>query len=462
MMEPPTETEARSRARAERFARFVDVVDAYAIILLDADGRIESWNAGAARIDGYRREEIIGEHVSIFQPPQDRAASVLMLEAAARDGRVELETVRVRKDGSRYLANVVVTAIRDDDGTLVGFGNIARDLSERRREEEALGFDDERFRLIVESVRDYAIFMIDPTGHVVTWNAGAERMKGYRADEIIGRHFSVFYPEEDLAAGKCEMELECAQAEDRFDDEGWRVRKDGSTFWANVIITALRDANGTLVGFAKVTRDLTLRRRAEEERARLIQAEEANRVKDEFLATVSHELRTPLNAILGWATLLKDRVQDPSAVKAAETIRRNALAQARIIEDVLDVSRIITGKLLIDAKPMDLAAIVREAIQVVTPAANAKEISIAFEETTDLTLLVGDAARLQQVVWNLLSNAVKFTDRRGSVVVRIEQHGSSLRLSVRDTGCGIAPEWSAGSGWGSRSSGTSSKCTAVA
>ncbi|HKP63413.1 MAG TPA: PAS domain S-box protein [Polyangiales bacterium] len=253
----------------ERFRLLVEQVTEYAIFLLDTSGRVSSWNLGAARIKGYSAGEIIGQHFSRFYRPEDVWKCAHELEVATREGRVEDEGWRVRKDGSRFWANVVITALRDDSGGLIGFAKVTRDLSERRRTEEALRESEERFRMLVESVTDYAIFRLDPTGHVATWNSGAERIKGYRAGEIIGQHFSRFYPEEDIRAGKCEMELERASLDGRFEDEGWRLRKDGSRFWANVVITALRDPGGELVGFAKVTRDLTERRAAEEERLRL-------------------------------------------------------------------------------------------------------------------------------------------------------------------------------------------------
>jgi PAS domain S-box-containing protein len=302
----------------------------------------------------------------------------------------------------------------------------------RRNESDA-------FRMLVASVKDYAIFMLDPNGVVTTWNAGAERLKGYLAHEIVGQHFSRFYPQADVQAGKCDRELEVASADGRFEDEGWRLRKDGSRFWANVVITALRNDTGALVGFAKVTRDLTERRRAEDERVKLAQAQEASRVTDEFVATVSHELRTPLNAILGWSTLLASRVADPFVAKAVSTIRRNAQLQSRLVEDLLDSSRVVTGKLRIDVKTIDFAAIVRDAIEVVRPAAAARNLSIHIERLDEPVVLAGDATRLQQVVWNLLSNAVKFTEPRGAIFVALEQDGPSVRLSIRDTGRGIEP-----------------------
>ena len=260
----------------------VESVQDYAIFALDPDGYILSWNAGAERFKGYTADEIIGKHFSIFYP-YERIASGFPeyeLREAARTGRFEDEGWRLRKDGTRFWANVVITSLRDSTGTLVGYAKVTRDLTERRAAEDALRLSEERFRLIVQGVRDYAIFMLDPTGHVATWNEGAERLKQYRTEEILGKHFSVFYPPERIAEKFPDYELREAERVGRFEDEGWRIRKDGTRFWANVVITALRDEKGHLIGFSKVTRDLT-ERRASEERAiadaRRVAAEEAAR-----------------------------------------------------------------------------------------------------------------------------------------------------------------------------------------
>ena len=257
------------------FRLFVQGVSDYAIFMLDPSGHVLSWNAGAERIKGFRPDEIIGKHFSVFYPDEDNAdgTPARELETAIAEGRVQDEGWRLRKDGTRFWANVVITALYGDDGKLRGFGKVTRDLTERRTAEHALWESEERFRLLVQNVVDYAIFMLDPSGYILSWNAGAERIKGYRPNEIIGKHFSVFYPDEDNAADKPARELETAIAEGRVEDEGWRLRKDGTRFWANVVITALLDDNGKLRGFGKVTRDLTERRTAEQildERRRLL------------------------------------------------------------------------------------------------------------------------------------------------------------------------------------------------
>lgn len=318
---------------------------------------------------------------------------------------------------------------------------LAADLERARSSSEVR---EQTFRLLVESVRDYAIFMLDPKGLVASWNPGAQRIKQYRAEEIIGSHFSRFYPEEDVKAGKCQMELEGAAAEGRFEDEGWRVRKDGSRFWANVVITAVRDPSGTLVGFAKVTRDLTERKQAEEERIRLAieqkareAAEASNRAKDDFLAHVSHELRTPLNAILGWSRLLVTGLDAERSRRATETVQRNAAVMVKLIDDLLDVSRMMGGRMRLDAVAVDLALLIERAIDSVRLAAEAKGVALASHLDSHSPVL-GDAERLQQVIWNLLTNAVKFTPSGGQITVTLRSTTESVMIDVADTGRGMS------------------------
>jgi PAS domain S-box-containing protein len=245
----------------EPFRLFVDSVRDYAIFMLDPSGHVASWNAGAERIMGYKASEIVGKHFSSFYPDEDVRGSKpqRLLDEAVKNGHFEGEGWRVRKDGSKFWASVTITPIRDGSGKLVGFGKVMRDLTERRQNELALRRSEERARLFIEGVQDYAIFMLDPDGVVSSWNAGAERLKGYNTSEIVGQHFSVFYPEEEKRSGKPAWELDVALKNGRFEDEGWRVRKDGSRFWANVIITPIKDSAGDLLGFTKVTRDCTER-----------------------------------------------------------------------------------------------------------------------------------------------------------------------------------------------------------
>ena len=433
------------------FRLLVEAVTDYAIFILDQEGYILTWNPGAEKIKGYTAKEIIGKHFSIFYPEEDLNwdKPAHELRVATEVGRFEDEGWRLRKDGTRFWANVVITTLRDSDGSLRGFGKVTRDLTERKLNEEFLRESEERFRLLVEGVRDYAIFMLNPEGYIESWNAGAENIKGYKTEEIIGKHFSIFYPEEDLRRDKPGYELKVAAERGRFEDEGWRLRKDGTRFWANVIITALRYKNGNLRGFGKVTRDLTERKYAEEQRLQLAreqvaraEAEAANRAKDEFLATVSHELRTPLNAMLGWGRMLRNsRLDEQNFARGLDAIERNAKLQTQLIDDLLDVSRIISGKLRLTVMPVELCPVIEAAIDSIRPAAEAKSIRLHVTLDTNTGLVSGDPDRLQQVIWNLLSNAVKFTDKRGHVQVTLQRIDSHVQLTVSDTGKGIPREF---------------------
>jgi len=298
------------------------------------------------------------------------------------------------------------------------------------------------YGLLVESVSDYAIFALDPTGHVLSWNAGAARLKGYKPEEIIGRHFSVFYPPEDVS--KTTWELDVAARDGRFEDEGWRIRKDGTRFWANVIITALFDKTGTLVGFAKVTRDLTERKASEEravrDAARLAAAEASSRTKSEFLATMSHELRTPLNAIGGYADLLDmgvaGAITDEQRAYVAR-IRNSQQHLLAIINDLLNYSRSEAGQVTYEMDRVSLHDVVERALPMMLPQAKEKEITIAHGPCRPVVEAWADQQKVEQIVINLLSNAVRFTPGGGRVTVACALTENRGTITVSDTGPGI-------------------------
>ena len=470
----------------------VETVRDYAIFALDPDGYILSWNEGAYRFKGYTADEIIGKHFSVFYPADlvEEGFPEFELRTAANTGRFEDEGWRIRKDGSRFWANVVITALRDKQGRLLGYAKVTRDLTERREAEEALRESEERFRLLVEGVRDYAIFMLDPTGRVATWNEGAERIKGYRAKEIIGRHFSEFFPPEDRAAHKPERELEIATRTGKYDEEGWRVRSDGKRFWAGVLITAVRNKSGELVGFAKVTRDLTERRAAaeraledarrvaaeeaarqaaeereqelremarqlEEKAAELevstreakdarIRADEANRAKSQFLAAMSHELRTPLNAIAGYTDLLTMGIPGPVTGQQTEHLNRIKRSQEHllgIINDILNFSRIEGGQLTYDIEAFAMSDVVESVTEMIAPQAAAKRLVLDDRGCRIDGMVLADPAKVEQIVLNLVSNAVKFTSPGGAITLSCETLSNDrVALFVRDTGSGIPAE----------------------
>jgi PAS domain S-box-containing protein len=418
----------------ERFRLLVEGVRDYAIFMLDPNGTIISWNTGAERIKGYTAQEIIGKHFSIFYPPEkiESGFPQYELKVTREEGRFEDEGWRVRKNGQRFWANVVITALYDSTGALAGFAKVTRDMTERRAHEEQLRQSEERFRLLVERVKDYAIFLLDPTGHVASWNQGAERIKGYRADEIIGRHFSVFYPQERIDEGFPQHELEVAREVGRFEDEGWRVRKDGSTFWANVVITALFDDDGHHYGFAKVTRDMSERKRVEA-------LELAERRMFEFLAMLSHELRNPLAPISNAVYMLQIKpIDDPEVKWVRDVLDRQVSQLTRLIDDLLEVSRVTSGNIPMQKSDVDLGAIVARAIETSRPTIDAREHALDVDVPSEPLVVHGDPLRLTQVVVNLLNNAAKYTPERGRISVAVRAEGPEAVVHVRDNGMGIS------------------------
>ena len=468
---------ATSLQENDAFRLLVENTREYAIFLLDPTGRVVSWNEGARRIKGFEADEIIGRHFSVFYPPEaiEGRWPQKELEYATREGRFEDYGWRVRKDGTRFWANVVITALRDDSGALVGFGKVSRDLTERRSAELALRESEESFRLLVERTLDYAIFMLDPAGHVATWNAGAERIKGYTAAEIIGRHFSVFYSADAVASGWPLHELREAERVGRFEDEGWRIRRDGTRFWANVVITAIRGSDGRLRGFSKVTRDMT-ERKAQEQRVEALKRELEQRVvelaaanrdlaqksaeNESFVYSVSHDLRTPLVNLQGFSqelALASGSLQGllaspsvPADIQAkALSLLRGDFAESvafignavrhlgSIVDGLLRLSRI--GRVEYEFAPVDMSAVVKDIVSAMHSTITA---SGARLEIGELPVVQADRNAIGQVFANLIGNAAKSLDERRPGVIEIFANQEDPPVfAVRDNGVGIPAEY---------------------
>jgi PAS domain S-box-containing protein len=420
----------------DRFELLVRSVRDYAIFMLDTQGRVMTWNAGAENIKGWKADEIIGRSFETFYP-EDAVASgwpKTELRRATELGRFEDQGWRVRKDGTQFWANVVITALRDDSGTLVGYAKVTRDLTEWRMQEEALRQSEEQFRLLVESVKDYALFMLDPSGVVRTWNAGAAAIHGYTAAQAIGRHFSVFFTDEDRAAGRPEAELEKARRDGRTQVEAWRLRRDGSLFWADVKLSCVFDPLGRMLGFAKVTRDLT-------EQRRLADIEGASRRMTNFLAMLAHELRNPLAPIRNAASIMQMQPDMPPILqRARDVIDRQARHLTRLVDDLLDVGRIATGKIILQREALDFRDVVQAATETFSSAVAAKALTLDLEIAPRPLPMTGDVTRLVQALQNVIGNAVRYTPPGGRIGIEVRVEHSSVVTRVTDSGPGIAPE----------------------
>jgi PAS domain S-box-containing protein len=420
----------------QRMQLLIEAVTDYGIFMLDPEGHIVSWNIGAQKLNGWRRDEILGQHFSLFYPPESVASGWPQeeLRLARARGRFEDEGWRVRKDGSRFWANVIITALYGPMGELTCYAKITRDLSERRQHEEELRISEERLRLMVDSVRDYAIFMLSPDGVVESWNAGAELIKGYRPGEIIGHDFRQFYTPEDRAAGVPDRALAIAREQGRFLTEGWRVRKDGSLFWASVVITAVHGPSGDLRGFAKVTRDMSERRRLEE-------LERSSRRMNEFLATLAHELRNPLAPIRNAVTIMQlENLGSPVLRNSRDVIDRQLTHITRLVDDLLDVGRLTTGKIKLRRELVRIADVIARSVETVRPLVAARHHSLEVEHAPEPVYVYGDSTRLSQIVQNLLVNAARYTPENGRIQVREYVAGNFAYVSVTDNGRGITPE----------------------
>jgi len=434
----------------DRYRILVDSITDYAIYLLDLDGYVASWNAGANRFKGYTEAEIVGEHFSRFYTPEDRAAGVpaRALHTAATEGRFEAESWHVRKDGSRFRAHVVIDAIHDPKGNIAGFAKITRDLSERRKAEQELKKSEEQFRILVQGVVDYAIYMLTPDGYVSSWNLGAQRIKGYTPAEIIGQHFSRFYSEEDKANDMPAQALKIAEREGRFEREGWRVRKDGTKFWANVIIDAILDDDGTLIGFAKITRDITEKRQSQEELERaqqqLFQAQKMEAV-GQLTGGMAHDFNNLLMAILASLEIAEKKVaRGEDVTKLIRNAIQAAKRGASLTQRLLAFSR----KQELTLEPVDLQELVRGMAEMLQ-----RSIGPAVEITLNFPLalppVLSDANQLESALVNLAVNARDAMPNGGLITISAKTYeiasnstddlgpGSYVCLSVSDQGEGM-------------------------
>ena len=423
----------------EIFRRFISTTDDFAIFALDPQGLIMTWNPGAERIKGWTPKEVIGRHLSTFYPAADVAAHKprYVLRRATEEGRFEDEGWRVRKDGSMFWANAVVTAVRDDAGNLMGFVKVTRDLTARRHSEDALRQSEERYRLFIESVKDYAMFVLDSTGHIMSWNQGAERLKGYRPEDIVGRHFSVFYTKADRDRHHPEEELAIALREGRYEEEGWRVKKDGTQFWANVTITALFDSDRRHIGFAKVTRDLTERKRAEEGlRHRAESYAELNRELDAFSHSVAHDLRAPLRAIQALTEHILEDARPRLAeddVRSLEAILGSSRQMSLLVQDLLDLS--LTARQAPRRVDVDLSALVQRAVEERKAYYPDRRVEVHVQPGLHAE---ADERLIHLALTNLVDNAIKFT--RGPTALVEFGRDPDGAFFVRDQGVGFPPE----------------------
>lgn len=435
-----------------RHQLLVDAVTDYAIYMLDASGIVTSWNSGAERFKGYTAAEIVGRHFSTFYRSADREAGApeRALAIAASEGKFETEAWRVRKDGTEFFASVVIDAIRDPDGHLIGFAKITRDITESMRARQALLESERRFRILVQGVTDYAIFMLDPEGYVSNWNPGAERIKQYRADEIVGQHFSRFYTPEDLEDGLPGRALNIARTEGKFEAEGWRLRKDGSRFWASVVIDAIRDEDGLLIGFAKITRDRTEHRIAQEQleqtQQALFQAQKMDAI-GQLTGGVAHDFNNLLTVVVSSLDLLRRRLNEPRDVRILENAMLAAERGAQLTQQLLAFAR----RQALRPEPHNPNLLI-ESFEAILRRGAGENVLFEIDLASDMRQVLVDPTQFEAALLNMVVNARDATAGDGRIKVSTEivtldqprrlmlstlEPGSYVRTSVSDTGSGM-------------------------
>jgi PAS domain S-box-containing protein len=433
------------------FKLLVQSVVDYAIYMLDPTGIVTSWNAGAERIKGFQTEEIVGKHFSTFYTEEDRQAGVPreVLETARTEGKFEGEGWRVRKDGTRFWASVVVDRINDEQGKMVGFAKITRDMTEKRKTQQALLEAERRFRILVQGVTDYAIYMLDPEGRVTNWNAGAQRIKGYSPEEIVGEHFSRFYTPEDLDVGVPITALETARETGRYEAEGWRLRKDGTRFWASVVIDAIHDDQGQLIGFAKITRDMSdkreAQRRLEESREQLFRSQKMEAL-GQLTGGLAHDFNNLLTAILGAADLALRNLDDEQKLRRMiDGIRNSALRGANLTKQLLAFARAQP----LEIRQIDLRQFLGDVTTMLRPSLRSN-IELITESSDQLWAVDADAGALELALLNLAFNARDAMPDGGMLKITAQNvvlsgepeglKGEHVALRISDNGTGMALE----------------------
>ena len=450
-MNTAPQTASAGLTDAERFELLVTSVKDYAIYMLDVHGFVVSWNAGAQRFKGYAANEIIGQHFSVFYTDEDRKLGMPAnaMQRAIDQGTFEAEGWRVRKDGSRFWASVVIDPIRDSSGELVGFAKITRDISDKKAAQEALRQSEEQFRLLIQGVTDYAIYMLTPDGEVANWNAGARRIKQYEHDEIVGKHFACFYTDADRAAVTPALTLAIAAKEGRIEREGWRVRKDGSQFWAHAVVDAIRDDRGVLVGFAKVTRDITERKEA----ADALQRADAALVHSQKMEAlgqvtggVAHDFNNLLAILSNGLQVLAAQSRTHLDAKMLQTMQRAVDRGALLTQQLLSFARqqpLKTEKFQLNALISEFEPMLHRV------GSRAVSFDVALNAAKSTVLL--DATRFEAALLNLVANARDAMPKGGAIVVgttnvaltegevRALPAGMYIKVSVTDTGVGMPP-----------------------
>lgn len=430
----------------QRFQLLINSITDYAIYMLDRSGNIATWNPGAERFKGYTSDEIIGQNFSLFFTPEDRAAGLPQraLRVALQEGRFEAEGWRIRKDGTRFWANAVLDPVYDPAGSHIGFAKITRDITAKQEQQRALWESEQRFRLLVQGVRDYALYMLDTEGRITNWNSGAESIKGYSADEIVGRHFSRFYTEEDRACGEPQFALETALREGKYEREAWRVRKDGTLFWASIVLDPIFDESGRHVGFAKITRDITERKKAEEQleqtREALVQSQKLQAL-GELTGGIAHDFNNLMTVVAGSADFLLRKPDLPDS-------KRRQYLEA--IADTADRATTLTNHLLafgrrqpIKPEVIDLNARL-DALAEVLSRTLGSSIHIDLDLAADAGRVEVDAAQLETAILNAAVNARDAMPGGGTLTLstrKLGENGSDfVALGISDTGSGMPRE----------------------